>query len=172
MTSDLPARFWAKTESRGTCWRWTAATNQGYGRFGLDGKNLLAHRLAWVDRNGPVPDGLELDHLCNNRDCVNPDHLEAVPHEENVRRARERRALCGRGHELPPVVGPCPTCLGENRRKGVRAYRKRHIAAGELVAWDVRTWAWANGFPDLRRRGPLPRAVVDAYLAHTERTAA
>jgi DNA-binding transcriptional regulator YiaG len=70
------------------CWIWTAQLNErGYGlSTRAMPQSRLAHRAIWVQRNGPVPDGLELDHLCRVRPCVNPEHLETVTHAENMRR--------------------------------------------------------------------------------------
>ncbi len=80
-------RFWRKVDKTPACWLWTDTPNHdGYGRFKADRK-IMAHRFAYEEANGPVPEGLELDHLCRNRLCVRPDHLEAVTHTENVRRA-------------------------------------------------------------------------------------
>ncbi len=58
----------------------------GYGIFRIDGRSVRAHIFYYEQKYGPVPDGLELDHKCERRDCVNPDHMEAVTHAENVRR--------------------------------------------------------------------------------------
>ena len=78
------------------CWNWQKAKNSaGYGIIGKDGGSKLAHREAYIAFVGPIPEGLELDHLCKNKGCVNPDHLEAVTRSENVRRGwpdRRRRA--------------------------------------------------------------------------------
>lgn len=100
-------RFWAKVDKTDTCWLWTAYISpDGYGRF--DRLRAMgeqsAHRIAYVLLVGPIPDGLELDHLCRVRHCVNPLHLEAVTHAENVRRGRSgahlgERTHCPRGHE-------------------------------------------------------------------------
>jgi hypothetical protein len=70
------------------CWEWTGLRyRSGYGRFKHDRKDSQAHRISWWIANGPVPVGLELDHLCRNRLCVNPAHLEPVTHRENMRRS-------------------------------------------------------------------------------------
>lgn len=78
------------------CWIWTAARNRGgYGIIGIELRSALAHRVSYEAFVGEIPNGLELDHLCRVRCCVNPQHLEPVTRYENVRRgwpARRRRA--------------------------------------------------------------------------------
>lgn len=68
------------------CWIWTSVTINGYGAFGIDNGATAAHRWLWKTLVGPIADGLQLDHLCRNPPCVNPDHLEPVTGGENVRR--------------------------------------------------------------------------------------
>lgn len=85
-------RFWAKVDARGICWLWTAGQvgveGRKYGRFGITAKDKrLAHVYAWQILVGPVPEGLQLDHLCRVPLCVNPDHLEPVTPRENWRRS-------------------------------------------------------------------------------------
>jgi hypothetical protein len=84
---DFEAAFWAKVDKSGDCWVWTSVMHRGYGVYGSRARRRKAHRWAWEFANGPVPAGLEIDHLCRNRACVRPDHLEPVTHAENVRRA-------------------------------------------------------------------------------------
>lgn len=81
----LEARFWQKVTRTPSCWVWTAATNsKGYGQIGVDGRVRRAHRVAWEMANGPIPDGMVLDHRCANPACVNPDHLRVVTNAQNL----------------------------------------------------------------------------------------
>jgi hypothetical protein len=95
----LPAGKW-KRQSVSGCWLWTGSLNSnGYGKFKRAGRMTYAHRASFEAAKGPIPRGLTIDHLCRNRRCCNPDHLEAVTHQENVRRApRVRKTHCLRGH--------------------------------------------------------------------------
>lgn len=114
-------RFWNKVQPTGFCWLWTAATQRdGYGRFGLTHDHIVqAHRFAYERLVGPIPDGMELDHLCRVRRCVNPDHLEVVTHAENMQRGIHSNSLklrCLRGHEYTTHSGGkryCNTCRKE-----------------------------------------------------------
>jgi hypothetical protein len=94
-------RFWSKVNKTDGCWEWTAARNAyGYGTYWFNGKKgFLAHRASYLMFVGPIPDGLQLDHLCRNRGCVRPDHLEAVEPVTNSRRGMvATKTECVRGH--------------------------------------------------------------------------
>ncbi|UXY21540.1 HNH endonuclease [Streptomyces cynarae] len=80
-------------DSEGGCWTWEQyRTPDGYGRFTAQGKQYYAHREGFIASGGYIPFGWTVDHVvCGNRACWNPDHLEAVSNEENVRRARNKR---------------------------------------------------------------------------------
>lgn len=73
------------------CWVWRGGTVNGYGRTSVAGKAVAVHRAAYEVLVGPIPEGLTLDHLCRNRACYNPAHLEPVTLSENVRRAWDAR---------------------------------------------------------------------------------
>lgn len=104
---SLPSNFWTKTRST-DCLIWTGAVNtKGYPCFAMNGVSQLAHRLAYEEARGPIPDGMTIDHICRVRNCVNVDHLEVVSIAENNHRKRMTGGLqaggeCIRGHELKP----------------------------------------------------------------------
>lgn len=103
----LPMRIVEKIEERPDgCWIWTGYLNDGYGRPMISGRRRYLHRVTYESVNGPIPDGLEIDHAtCQTPACCNPTHLEAVTHAENVRRGRvgennRMKTECKRGHEF------------------------------------------------------------------------
>lgn len=102
-------RFMAKVsiDSNTGCWNWTGSTNWGgYARITRGNKSQSAHRYAYMFIHGPVSSSLDLDHLCRNRRCVNPHHLDPVTRKENLYRgktltaSRAAQTHCKRGHEL------------------------------------------------------------------------
>ncbi len=126
---SIEDRFWSKVNTDGVCWEWTAAhTPDGYGSFNVTKTSRWrSHRWAYEHLVGPIPDGLQLDHLCRNPPCVNPDHLEPVTNRENGARGaagiyQKVKTHCPRGHPYS----------GDNlivRKLGRRACRTCQIAA-------------------------------------------
>jgi hypothetical protein len=88
------------------CWNYDGPTypRTGYGQLSrfVHGTQL-AHRASWIEHRGPLADGLEPDHLCRNKKCMNPDHMEAVTRSENIKRAKFADGLCQ--NDLHPMVG-------------------------------------------------------------------
>ncbi len=122
---EMHDRWDAKVrEASSGCWEWTASLNsRGYGLISAGGKLMLAHRYAYLAYTGELTDGLQIDHRCQNKTCVNPDHLALVTPLENTRRSQSpsainaRRIACKHGHAL----------YGENlivRSDGKRACRE------------------------------------------------
>jgi hypothetical protein len=127
---DPAVRFWSRVDVGHPlgCWWWTGkVAGNGYGKFPLgrrvldgDRREEYAHRFAYESLIGLIPPGMQLDHLCRNRICINPDHLEVVTPRENTRRGGPaRKSVCVRGHELvghniyfSPSTGrrSCRTC--------------------------------------------------------------
>jgi hypothetical protein len=135
----LDERFWSKVDASGDCWEWTAAKNpSGYGVIMIRSRRKApyrAHRVAWELLVGEISDGLQLDHLCRNRACVNPDHLEPVTNAENgyrgsgkAGRSYVRPTRCKHDHVFDEVntytyrgVRHCRQCV---RDRGA-SYRQR-----------------------------------------------
>lgn len=116
---DTLQRFARKIVSMDCCWEWGGAKmKRGYGRFMLNGENMMAHRVIYELLIGPIPPGLTVDHLCRNTSCMNPGHMEIVTLAENLRRRpiagtaflNAIKTHCPRGHELS----------GDNLRGGQR----------------------------------------------------
>jgi hypothetical protein len=143
------ARFWSYVDKHGPdgfhsqtganlgpCWLWTGVpTSAGYSQFRIDGPRVKTHRFSYKMLVGPIPPGLQLDHLCRIRHCVNPDHLEPVTQAENIRRGQAgahnaTKTHCLVGHAFTPEntyvhqgQRRCRTC----RRDARRAWAARQV---------------------------------------------
>lgn len=122
-------RFWSYVDTTAGvlgCWPWLGALASGYGSLSVRGTSRQAHRVGYELMVGPVPEGLQLDHLCRNRACCNPAHLEPVTLRENVRRGAAVRT----GYQ-PGRVKVSPT-------------RKTHCRNGHAFTAE-NTYVWPNG---------------------------
>lgn len=135
-------RFWRLVEKTETCWIWRGKKHRGgYGHFNDNRGGIYVHRFAYEEVNGPIPPNLTIDHLCLNRACVRPSHLEAVSMRENILRGSGHAARnilkthCRAGH---PFEGRnlirrgteriCRICFRAAQR---RCWRKRHATPEE-----------------------------------------
>lgn len=133
-------RFWEKVDITPGCWVWLAKRTLGYGSFWNGQSHEGAHRYSYRLHVGPIPPGFELDHLCRNRACVNPAHLEPVTQRVNLLRGEgacarnARKKSCLRGHEFTEsntriLIGgrrECRIC----RREIKRRYLDRFVMSG------------------------------------------
>lgn len=125
-------RFWGYIDKTDACWNWTGTQNgRGYGFFAPHRSGYVqVHRYSYEKLIGPIPEGLTIDHLCRNKLCVNPEHLEPVTAGENTRRAQIAHGIgvavthCPQGHEYtventyvePKGSRSCRTCRVERTR--------------------------------------------------------
>jgi len=139
--SDLPERLARQVSiSESGCWIWTGSTQwNGYGSVSWKGARRVAHRVSYELLAGPIPKGLQLDHLCRVRGCVNPQHLEPVTNKENVRRSplRSKRAT------RPPCgEDQCPVCRTHLDQSTAYVYADGRLACRECKKAEVRAAYW------------------------------
>lgn len=119
-------RFMSKTEKTKDCWLFNGSKSNGYGQFWIGKKKFLAHRWIYERLIGEIPHGLQIDHLCRNRGCVNPDHLEVVTNQEQQRRKSESQTHCKHGHEFTKentyLYNNKRNCRACGRRRGLINY--------------------------------------------------
>jgi hypothetical protein len=136
------------------CWLWSGSLRGGYGRARIDGVSVQAHRFVYrltvdpnfVTRPGGAHTGLQLDHLCRNKSCVNPAHLEPVTHAENMRRVR-----LDRPHGHPTVYARGCRCDECRRGEGDRIRQWRRTHEWQMESEDPRHGT-ANGYFNLHCR--------------------
>lgn len=132
-------RFWEKVDKIDNgCWRWVGAISNGYGRFYINGKICLAHRVAFEWAKSKIPTGMTIDHLCRNRWCVNPDHLDVVSLKDNLLRGIGPTAIhaqathCPQGHPYdlintyftPNGYRDCRICKRVSKLRWIAKHKK------------------------------------------------
>lgn len=139
--SELKELFWSRVDKDGDCWLWRGSRySTGYGYLKFRGKVIYAHRFAWADAVGPIPDGSVIDHLCHEPPCVNPSHLRATSHTRNMqnRKGASAHSKSGiRGVSWEPDRG---RWVGDVAANGTRVRRRfRDIESAERWVADTRS---------------------------------
>ena len=144
-----------KITKASNCWEWAGAKGpNGYGRINFNGKLSLTHRFIYEYFNGPIPTELEIDHLCRNPSCANPEHLEAVSHQENILRGtsfvsiNSKKTHCPQGHEYsldntyhtPAGKRKCRTCHRDRSRMDRLKLEQRRKMIGEMEFMKKDDW--------------------------------
>ena len=147
---NLVDRFMKKVEKTEACWNWTARrTPQGYGRFGVNGVNKLAHRVSYEMFKAPITDGLHVLHRCDNPSCVNPDHLWLGTNAENVAdkvaKGREPSHI-GESNNHSKLTAQDVLAIREAASRGANQYRlaEQYEIAQAHVSSIVRRKAWSH----------------------------
>jgi hypothetical protein len=137
-TAARAARFWSRVQRTDTCWLWLGGLANGYGMYSDADGTMCAHRFAYTITIGAIPEGLQLDHLCRVRNCVNPEHLEPVTPRTNTlrsntpqaiqRRQRLLTGVCRNGHPIKTTSTTkrwrCTQCESAAERERRRARRE------------------------------------------------
>ena len=127
------SKMWERIDKTDTCWLWIGATSaNGYGVTSAGNGNRLvgAHRRVYELLVGPIPEGLQLDHLCRVRNCVNPAHLEPVTPSVNQQRMGAVKTACPKGHGYDAAN----TYMYRGRRNCRRCHADRQLARNHRVA--------------------------------------
>lgn len=143
-------RFWSKVRKTSSCWIWIAANVNKYGVFRINGANQIAHRVSYQWANGEISDDVQLDHMCHNRSCVNPDHLRFADYVLN---------------------GQNRSAANKNSKSGIRGVywieeRQCWIGAIQVNRKTIRTDGYVNiedaekAVIDLRRKH-MPYSLLD-----------
>jgi len=111
-------RFWSKVNKTNTCWNWTARNTRGYGKFWFAGREVQAHRYSYELANGPIPEGMFIDHKCHNGICVNPNHLRLATNKQNMEHLASARSNTGvRGVTWSEWTGKYIATVGHNGKQ-------------------------------------------------------
>ena len=123
-------RFAARVDKSGDCWLWTAGRSRdGYGMFRAEaGRKMYAHRWSYAEHFGPIPEGMDIDHLCHNRACVNPAHLRLATRKQNAENRRGAQSNSRSG------VRGVSWCERTNRWRAVVGHHGKHVHVGRFLS--------------------------------------
>lgn len=175
----LDTRILRLTDRSGECWLWTGRLDvDGYGRITIKKRPARAHRAAYETFVGPIPEGMEIDHLCRVRHCVRPDHLEAVTHRVNVTRSVEATGMianrivgatsCTHDRDAADLASGkrCRACRREAYLRATPGMRRKsytdHASAAQRLREIPGEWQLI---------ATPPTADAAAHMAHYVRTA-
>ncbi len=161
------------------CWEWVGTIDiGGYGRIYWRGKSKPAHRIVYETLGGKVPAGLVIDHLCRNRRCVNPSHLEVTTQKINVLRGvgtpamNAKKTHCPQGHEYSPTNTRFQSGGGREcwvcRRLGRAKYRRRKALGNKLKALAQSVREVVEGVPDIPDAWDVYQDVLTLFQAYAK----
>jgi hypothetical protein len=141
----MEARFLSHVEKTEDCWLWTGTTSRGYGKFWVNGKMDMTHRVAYELWNGPIPDGLCVRHKCRNTHCVNPEHLETGTCAENQRdRIRDGTDMRGEKHRLAKLTADQVVEIRNRVNQSYSEIANEFGVSPSLIGLIVRRKQWTH----------------------------
>lgn len=182
--SQLPRNMQTKIHvAESGCWEWTGALNsRGYGQVGVLGVSKSTHRVAYELLVAPIPEELQIDHLCRNKPCCNPTHLEPVTPLTNAQRRPDvDKSHCINGHEMTAantIIKPrtsgsgkirnCRTCAAESQRRA-RAKNPGATPRQPLTGPDDQRHGTLNGYSNYKCRCTECQRAYREYMAEYRR---
>lgn len=161
--AKVEERFWSKVDTSGECWQWTAALTNGYGRFGIGRKVVLAHRFAWELANGPIPDGLGVLHACDNPSCVRPAHLFVGTSKDNMQDCASKGRLGAQRY--PAFYASFPSRIPVDRR--ARGERQHSAKLNASQVTEIRSLANTLSRSRIAAKFGVTKQAINAVVSRT-----
>lgn len=161
-------RFWGKVKINNGCWVWTGKKNaDGYGRFQINKERMLVHRVSFGLFHGSVPNNMDVDHICNNRECVNPLHLRVCSKSDNAKnRLINKNNKTGyKGVHWHKAVGKFASVINANKKVHVLGY---FIDKEEAHAAYCKASKELHGVYSNNREDDIPSGSIAAFMVPYE----